>query len=151
MFIVNEAHFFDSEKIIDFQVLMAKETEDIDLTRQVVERGVKAVFDDPQKGKYYIAKINDDVIASLLTTFEWSDWRNGFVYWIQSVYVLPEYRQQGVFKKMYKHIQNQIVNSPNLIGIRLYVDSDNNPAQEVYTKLNMDGHHYRLFEWMKDS
>ncbi|MDX2445121.1 MAG: GNAT family N-acetyltransferase [Bacteroidales bacterium] len=146
---VAEAYPNNQSRIVDFQVAMAKETEGIDLDRHVVEKGVKAVFDDPSKGKYYTATIKDKVAASLLTTFEWSDWRNGEVYWIQSVYVLPEFRKQGVYKMMYKYIQDQIAELPNIMGIRLYVDSDNKPAQTVYAKLNMDGNHYRLFEWMK--
>ncbi len=149
MIVVTEANSRIQANIVDFQLAMAKETEGIDLDRHVVEKGVKAVFDDPSKGKYYIATINDKVAASLLTTFEWSDWRNGEVYWIQSVYVLPEFRKQGVYKMMYKYIQDQIAELPNIMGIRLYVDSDNKPAQTVYAKLNMDGNHYRLFEWMK--
>ncbi len=149
MIVVTEAYPNNQSRIVDFQLAMAKETEGIDLDRHVVEKGVKAVFDDPSKGKYYIATINDKVAASLLTTFEWSDWRNGEVYWIQSVYVLPEFRKQGVYKMMYKYIQDQIAELPNIMGIRLYVDSDNKPAQTVYAKLNMDGNHYRLFEWMK--
>lgn len=149
MIVVTEANSGIQANIVDFQVAMAKETEGIELDRHVVEKGVKAVFDDSSKGKYYIATINDKVAASLLTTFEWSDWRNGEVYWIQSVYVLPEFRKQGVYKMMYKYIQDQIAELPNIMGIRLYVDSDNKPAQTVYAKLNMDGNHYRLFEWMK--
>lgn len=149
MISVLEAHSEDQAKIVDFQIAMAKETEGIDLERSVVGKGVKAVFEDSQKGKYYIAQVEGEVVASLLTTFEWSDWRNGFVYWIQSVYVAPEFRKKGVYKLMYKHIQDQVVSTPGVNGIRLYVDANNNPAQNVYTKLGMDGDHYRLFEWMK--
>ena len=149
MISVIEAHFEDQAKIVDFQIAMAKETEGIDLERSIVKKGVQAVFEDDQKGKYYIAKVEEEVVASLLTTFEWSDWRNGFVYWIQSVYVTPEFRKKGVYKLMYRHIQDQVVNSQEVNGIRLYVDAENLPAQKVYTKLGMDGTHYRLFEWMK--
>ena len=113
MIVVTEAYPNNQSRIVDFQLAMAKETEGIDLDRHVVEKGVKAVFDDPSKGKYYIATINDKVAASLLTTFEWSDRRNGEVYWIQSVYVLPEFRKQGVYKMMYKYIQDQIAELPN--------------------------------------
>lgn len=149
MISVIEAHSEDQAKIVDFQIAMAKETEGIDLERSIVKKGVQAVFEDDQKGKYYIAKVEEEVVASLLTTFEWSDWRNGFVYWIQSVYVTPEFRKKGVYKLMYRHIQDQVVNSQEVNGIRLYVDAENLPAQKVYTKLGMDGTHYRLFEWMK--
>ena len=84
-----------------------------------------------------------------MITYEWSDWRNGNVYWIQSVYVLPEYRGKGVFKEMYLHIKLSVKETPGLSGIRLYVDKHNHRAQKVYNKIGMDGSHYQLFEWMK--
>ncbi len=152
MISVREAQISDLSCIVDFQMAMAKETEDLDLDRKVVAKGVKAVLRDPGKGKYFIAVAqNNKVIASLLITFEWSDWRNGNVFWIHSVYVLKEYRKQGVYKKMYRKIQELVLNSQDLLGIRLYVDSKNLPAQRVYEKLDMDGQHYRLFEWIKPS
>ncbi len=149
MIIVEEAITKHAGGIVEFQMAMALETENLRLDRNLVEKGVKAVFDDVAKGKYYVAQDDDKLIASLMITYEWSDWRNGNVYWIQSVYVLPEYRGKGVFKEMYLHIKDSVKNTPGLSGIRLYVDKNNHRAQKVYNKIGMDGSHYQLFEWIK--
>lgn len=139
----------DSGSIVDFQIRMAKETEQIDLEREIVKKGVDAVFKDPTKGIYFIAESDNRVIASLMITFEWSDWRNGNVYWIQSVYVLPEFRKHGVFKSIYQHVKDIVKNDKNVTGLRLYVDKTNVNARKVYEALGMDDEHYQLFEWMK--
>ena len=146
---VKEALEVHARGIVEFQIAMAMETENIQLDRNRVKKGVDAVFQDVTRGKYYVALDGDKLIASLMITYEWSDWRNGNVYWIQSVYVLSEYRGKGVFKKMYSHIKDSVKNTPGLSGIRLYVDKSNHRAQKVYNKIGMDGSHYQLFEWMK--
>ncbi|HKJ41016.1 MAG TPA: GNAT family N-acetyltransferase [Sunxiuqinia sp.] len=148
--IVREATPTDAGAIAEFQLQMALETENLQLDKPTVDLGVQAVFNDQSKGTYYVAEKNDQVIASLLTTFEWSDWRNGTVLWIQSVFVLPEFRGNGVYKKMYQHIQHCVEQDDRLKGIRLYVDQTNVRAQKVYSKLNMSAEHYQLFEWLKD-
>ncbi len=135
--------------IAGFQQKMALETENYHLDTKIVTNGVLAVFDDTNKGKYYIVEEDGKVIASLLTTYEWSDWRNSKVIWIQSVYVLPEYRKKGVFKLMYSEIKKIVKSSLEFSGIRLYVDKTNLNAQKVYTKIGMQGEHYRLFEDME--
>ena len=132
--------------IVDFQIAMASETENLSLDIQTVTQGVKAVFENPEKGKYYVAEENGTVTASMLTTFEWSDWRNKTVSWIQSVYVRPEHRKKGLFKLMYKHIKDKIAKKTEFSGIRLYVDKTNINAQKVYEKVGMNGNHYQLFE-----
>jgi ribosomal protein S18 acetylase RimI-like enzyme len=134
--------------IVSFQIAMALETEGINLDEAVITSGVKAVFDDLSKGVYFIVKDGDKAIASNLITYEWSDWRNRNIWWIQSVYVRPEYRKQGVFKTLYNHLKEQ-VELNNIGGLRLYVDKTNTRANEVYTRLGMDGEHYDYFEWMK--
>ncbi|NOZ33732.1 MAG: GNAT family N-acetyltransferase [Chlorobi bacterium] len=134
--------------IAGFQEKMAWETEHFKLNTDTVLKGVKAVFEDSSKGKYYIIEEDGKIIASLLTTYEWSDWRNNFVIWIQSVYVLPEYRKKGIFNLMYSEIKKVVKNNPNYSGIRLYVDKTNMNAQKVYTKIGMQGEHYSLFEEM---
>ncbi len=149
MIIVKEATPANAEEIAGFQLAMARETENLKLNREVVKSGVDAVFKDNAKGRYFVALNEDKVIASLMITYEWSDWRNGNVYWIQSVYVLPEYRGKGVFKKMYLHIKDLVLKDPSLTGVRLYVDKTNHRAQKVYEKIGMNGSHYQLFEWMK--
>ncbi|MFK5857245.1 MAG: GNAT family N-acetyltransferase [Bacteroidota bacterium] len=140
---------FDVPVISKFQIEMAKETENYDLDKDTVDKGVISVFRDPQKGKYYIATDEDKIIASLLITHEWSDWRNSWVYWIQSVYVITEKRGQGVFKMMYNHILEYVKNNNEVAGLRLYVDIKNTAARNVYGKIGMNGDHYQVFEWMK--
>lgn len=144
-----EAHVGDRAAIIDFQVAMALETEGVALDRPTVTRGVEAVFRDPSKGRYYVGVSGDDVVASLLITYEWSDWRDGLVWWIQSVYVVPQVRGQRVYAGLYAHIRELASADDHIKGIRLYVDERNTRAQSVYTRLGMTGEHYRVFEWMK--
>ena len=138
-----------ADLIADFQIQMAKETENLILDFNVVNKGVKTVFNDKSKGCYYVAMLEDKVIASLLITFEWSDWRNGFVWWIQSVFVLPQYRGQKVFNKLYHYLKSKVESNDEISGLRLYVDKSNIAAQKVYEKMDMNGNHYQLFEWMK--
>jgi len=137
----------DANAIVDFQQAMARETEEVALDRDVVTRGVQAVFDDPSRGRYFVAVAGGRVVASLLITYEWSDWRNGVVWWIQSVYVVPEFRKRGVYAGLYEHVKQTA--DASVKGIRLYVDRRNTPAQEVYRRLGMNGEHYLVFEWMK--
>jgi GNAT superfamily N-acetyltransferase len=147
--IIRQANETDSASIVEFQLAMAWETEQLQLHEPTVIKGVAAVFADQGKGIYYVAELNGTVVGSLLTTFEWSDWRNGTVLWIQSVYVRPEYRKRSIFSHLYKHIQSLVVTNPDLRGIRLYADKTNIPAHGVYEHLGMTAEHYQMFEWMK--
>lgn len=147
--IIRQAKESDSASIVNFQLAMAMETEQLQLHQPTVEKGVAAVFADSSKGIYYVAESENMVVGSLLTTFEWSDWRNGTVLWVQSVYVLPEFRSKGIFSKLYKHIQALVLSSADLHGIRLYADLSNISAQGVYEHLGMTAEHYRMYEWMK--
>ena len=149
MIIVRPAVFDDAIAIIDFQLKMAMETESLELDHHTVTQGVHKVFEDPNKGSYYVAVDSGNVIGSLMTTYEWSDWRCGTVIWIQSVYIMSNYRGQGVYKKLYEYIQQLITPESGYRGIRLYVDKTNQPAQRVYEKLGMNGEHYQVYEWMK--
>jgi len=147
--IIRDATPNDLPAIIDFQLRMAIETENLKLDIATLTRGAKEVFNDPSKGKYYVAKQNGKVIGCLMTTFEWSEWRNGNVLWIQSVYIDEKFRGQGVFRKLYAHLQTLVNRDPSLKGIRLYVDKKNDEAQRVYRKMGMNGDHYLVYEWMK--
>jgi GNAT superfamily N-acetyltransferase len=139
----------DKAAIAEFQVAMALETENLTLDKEVVILGVEAVFEDSSKGAYFVAESEGQVIGSLLTTYEWSDWRNGQVLWIQSVFVTKEFRGRGVFKMLYEFIKSKVQEEKNgYRGIRLYVDKTNKSAQRVYEKLGMENHHYETFEWM---
>ena len=139
----------DIEVIVEFQEKMALETEGIILDKGIVIDGVTSVIRDPQKGRYYVAIQDEIIVACLLITHEWSDWRNSWMYWIQSVYVLPNKRGGGIFKQMYNYIAEIVKNSTEVSGIRLYVDVRNTNAQNVYNKIGMNGDHYRMYEWMK--
>lgn len=147
--IFRPARIEDASPIAEFQIAMATETEDLQLDRDTCQRGVTAVFENPAHGRYFVAEKDGAVIASLLITYEWSDWRNGLVWWIQSVYVVPAERGRGVFAGLYGYLRDQAIADPNLRGIRLYADRRNTRAHQVYTRLGMDGGHYLVFEWMK--
>ena len=139
----------DAAAIIDFQLAMARETEELELDREVLTRGVAAVFADASLGRYFVAESAGQVVGSLMITYEWSDWRNGNVWWIQSVYVVPAHRRRGIYAGLYEHVRAMVEQQPAIRGIRLYVDNCNRAAQEVYARLGMEGEHYRVFEWMK--
>ena len=140
----------DASNIIDFQIRMAKETEDFALDRPTVEKGVHAVFDDQHKGAYWIAESDNEVVGCLLTVPEWSDWRNGTVLWIHSVYVIPRARRRGIFRMMYETLKTTVEQSADLRGLRLYVERENERAQKTYNAMGMDGNHYKMFEWMRE-
>lgn len=135
--------------IVEFQLKMALETESLELDKSILKKGVNAVFDNPKLAQYYVAQEEGKVVASLMITYEWSDWRNSMVWWIQSVYVIPEYRRKGIFSKFYQFIKEKVEKLEEVGGIRLYVDKTNLPAQKTYHAIGMNGEHYQLFEWMK--
>jgi GNAT superfamily N-acetyltransferase len=107
------------------------------------------VFDHPGKGFYLIAESEGESAGCMMLTPEWSDWRNGKFLWIQSLYVEPRFRQKGIFKAMYRHVQMIVAGSDEWMGLRLYVVRNNLKAMEAYSKVGMDGDHYRMFEWVK--
>jgi ribosomal protein S18 acetylase RimI-like enzyme len=146
---VAKATIHDAPQITRFQLAMALETENIKLDPEITSEGVLAVFRDPSKGTYYKALAGDLLAASMLTTPEWSDWRNRTILWIQSVYVMPEFRCKGLFKALYENLKQEISIDDEIGGIRLYVDRTNHRAQEVYNRMGMNGEHYKVFEWMK--
>lgn len=146
---IRKATTEDASVIIDFQKKMAWETEQMILVPEIIFDGVNAVFADSSRGQYWVAENDGKVIASLLITYEWSDWRNSNVWWFQSVYVLPEYRRTGIFKSMYRHIKEEAYKS-GIAGLRLYVEMNNTGAQNTYEVLGMKSQHYKMYEWMKD-
>ncbi len=146
---IRPANIEDAETIADFQIEMAYETENILLDKDTITTGVNAVFYDPKKGKYFVAESDGDIIASLLITPEWSDWRNKWIWWIQSVFVVPSFRGKKVFKKMYEYVKALVAEDHEAAGLRLYVDTNNKTARSVYKALGMNGEHYQMFEWMK--
>ena len=147
---IREGQIEDRDLIARFQVEMAWETECYKLDYDIVIKGVEAVLKNSAYGVYYVAIIDNQVVGSLLTTYEWSDWRNGTVLWIQSVFIDPNFRKSGVYNQLYSYIRKMVDADGSLKGIRLYVDETNGRAREVYRRLGMNGEHYRVFEWMKE-
>ena len=148
--VIEEARIGDLNTLVEFQLKMAMETEELKLDREILCRGVKAVYEDPAKARYFVARIDERVVGMLMITLEWSDWRNGWVWWIQSVYVEQEFRKDGIFRSLYTYIRNVVENSDSIRGLRLYVDKRNIKAQKVYNALGMTGEHYTTYEWMKN-
>jgi ribosomal protein S18 acetylase RimI-like enzyme len=128
----------DVPVIAEYNRRLARETEHTELDPATVTAGVAAALSDSQgKGPYHLACDGDDVVGQMQVTFEWSDWRNGWFWWVQSVYVRSDYRGRGVFRMLYENVRNQAQQAGSVIGIRLYVERDNRPAQETYRRLGM--------------
>ena len=136
----------DAAVIAGFNAAMADETEHLSLEREILRKGVEALLADPSKGYYYVAERDGKIAGQLMITFEWSDWRNADFWWIQSVYVLPEFRTQGIFRALYHHIETLARKRGNVCGLRLYVDENNGRAQKTYESLGMKRSHYRMME-----
>jgi ribosomal protein S18 acetylase RimI-like enzyme len=139
----------DAPTLIDFQLRLARESEGLALDPEVLRRGVLGVFEDPVRGRYWVAEAAGRMVGGLLATREWSDWRAGTVVWVQSVYVVPEARRRGIYRRLYERLRREVEASPDLKGIRLYVDKTNTPAQRAYERLGMTRDHYDLYEWLK--
>lgn len=153
----------DTERIAAFQQAMALETEGKTLDPETLRQGIAAVFQDPRKGFYIVAAASVDagggaddahaqaveaqqVVGSLLITYEWSDWRNATFWWIQSVYVHPDWRRRGVYRSMYAYVLDAVNARKDICGIRLYVERANAVAQQTYANLGMRKSHYDLYE-----
>ena len=137
----------DAKIIAEFNFAMAKETEHFELDRKRLLRGVASLLKDASNGFYILAEVDRKIVGQLMITYEWSDWRNRTVWWIQSVYVSPAARQHGVFRALYAHVRAE-AKAAGAGGLRLYVDNTNTRAQQVYAALGMTGDHYRVFEDM---
>lgn len=152
-FNIRRAHIADAKLISDWNRAMAQETENLNLPEATILRGVQRLMAKPEYGFYLIAEATTHspgtVAGTLMVTTEWSDWRDGLFWWIQSVYVAPEFRRQGVYRKMYDHIRTEALQHPDVRGFRLYVEKDNRTAQDTYNALGMHETDYRLFEEMK--
>ena len=125
---------------------MAFETEHKQLDAAVVTRGIQRAFDDPSKGRYFIAEIDGRPAGTLMFTLEWSDWRDGWWWWIQSVYVDPDFRRRGVYRALYAHVLELAQADPEVRGLRLYVEQDNTNARRTYEFLGMQHPGYAMYE-----
>jgi GNAT superfamily N-acetyltransferase len=135
----------DTPFLVDCNAAMALETERKVLDRDVLARGTRAVFDDAHHGFYLIAEREGERAGCLLITFEWSDWRDGDWWWIQSVYVVPAARRQGVFRALYADVERRARATPRVIGLRLYVERENRRAQQTYRSLGMEPESYEMY------
>ena len=138
----------DADTLIRFNRAMAHETEMMELPLHTVTAGVQSLIKHTEYGFYTVAEIDGRLVGSLMVTTEWSDWRNKFFWWIQSVYVDPEYRRKGIYKRLYDHIKEMAVNQGNVCGFRLYVERENTVAQKTYASLGMKETYYRMYEEM---
>ena len=144
--VVRNATRDDLNTLVKYNAAMAKETEGKTLDLELLSKGVSAVLDQDSLGFYLIAEVEGRSAGQLLITTEWSDWRNGYFWWIQSVYVDAEYRRQGVYRTLNSHVHSEARRRGDVCGIRLYVERNNHVAQQVYSSLDMHRSHYDLFE-----
>jgi len=143
---IRQATMKDTDVIVRFNVLMAKETESIPLDGNRLRKGVEAILSDPLKGIYFVAEQNGAVVGQLMITYEWSDWRNGNFWWIQSVYVDATARGSGVFTALFKHVHQLASSRNDVCGLRLYVEANNSKARQTYERLGMKKSHYEMYE-----
>lgn len=143
---IRDAQPGDEALIADFNSRMALETEGRELEAERIGHGVGALLTDPAKGRYWLAIVDDVVVGQLMITYEWSDWRNGMLWWIQSVYIHPDFRRQGVFSSLYNYVKSLANADDEVCGIRLYVEDSNTRAQETYLALGMRKPGYQVLE-----
>ena len=144
--VVRKATQADLNTLVTFNAAMAMETEGKTLDLDMLKKGVSAVLGQDGLGFYLIAEVDGRPVGQLMITTEWSDWRNGYFWWIQSVYVDAEYRRQGVYRALDSHVHAEARRKENVCGLRLYVERNNHVAQQVYSSLDMHRSHYDLFE-----
>jgi GNAT superfamily N-acetyltransferase len=145
-FRIRKAEMQDAPTLAEFNRLMAKETENKELDLDTVTRGVKAVIKDPHKGFFLVATIKGEIVGQLMVTNEWSDWRNQYFLWIQSVYVKESHRKQGVYAALYHYLKEVATDRKDVAGIRLYVEKFNESAQRTYERLGMQDPGYKMYE-----
>ena len=144
--VVRKAREQDIPSLADFNIAMAQETEHKILSPTKVKAGMRAVIRHPDHGFYLVAELNGQAVGSLLVTREWSDWRNGVFWWIQSVYVPPQLRKRGIYRALYDAVKAHAKSNPEVCGFRLYVAKSNRTAMAVYSKLGMTETEYRIYE-----
>jgi GNAT superfamily N-acetyltransferase len=138
----------DAELVARWNMLLAEESEDKTLAAAVLTEGVRKVLADQAKGRYFFATDGGQPIGQTMVTYEWSDWRNGWIWWIQSVYVVPEYRRRGVYRALHEHIASVARASGEVVGLRLYVEQSNTVAREVYRSCGLQPAGYLVYEHM---
>ncbi|GAC20125.1 GNAT family N-acetyltransferase [Paraglaciecola arctica] len=143
---IRVANNSDVSSLVKFNQLMAWETEQKKLDQAILFKGVSALVADDNKGFYLVAEQNDEVVGSLMVTTEWSDWRNGVFWWVQSVYITVDFRRQGIYAQLYAQVKALAEQQQNVCGFRLYVEKENIIAQKTYESLGMQPTHYLMYE-----
>ena len=147
---IRKAQPGDAATIAGNNSLMAEETEGQTLDPDLIGPGVDALLADPAKGRYWVAETAGQIVGQLMVTYEWSDWRNGMLWWIQSVYISPDFRRQGVFSALYHHVESLAAAEPDVCGLRLYVEDNNHRAQRTYEALGMVKPRYVVMQSLFD-
>ncbi len=145
---IRKAEFRDVETIAKFNTLNAKETEGMELEPETALKGAKAIIKDPHKGFYLVAETKGEIVGQLMVTYEWSDWRNKYFFWIQSVYVREDYRKKGIFSALFHHLKDLARYKKNVAGLRLYAEKSNEIAREVYEEIGMIIPPYDMYEML---
>jgi len=143
---VRPAKSTDTPKIAEFNCRLASESEDKSLDQDRVTAGVTALFESPERGQYFVAEVDGSVVGQLLITYEWSDWRNGMFWWIQSVYVIAKHRRSGLFSSLYQTVLERAKRDPSVCGLRLYVEQQNKGARDIYLSRGMSMAGYEVME-----
>jgi GNAT superfamily N-acetyltransferase len=143
---IRKARLADAPVIAEFNARMAWETEHRRLNPDRVNRGVAGLLKDNNKGIYFVAEVGRRIVGQLLITYEWSDWREGTFWWIQSVYVTPEHRRRGIFRALFRHVHQMAKSRANVCGLRLYMHAKNRRARYAYESLGMKHSGYEVFE-----
>lgn len=143
---VREATPADRDFLVDCASAMALETEHKELDLPTLRAGVTALLDDATRGRVLVAEVGGAPAATLMLTYEWSDWRNGFFWWIQSVYVVPAQRRRGLYRLLHEHVRELAARTDGVYGLRLYVERDNANAQQTYRRMGMEETAYRIYE-----
>ncbi|MGI2257930.1 GNAT family N-acetyltransferase [Shewanella sp. GXUN23E] len=143
---IRQAHPDDWQSLVEFNQAMAMETEGLTLNRDTLTLGVTTLLNHPEKGFYLVADIEGQLAGSLMVTFEWSDWRAKDYYWIQSVYIKPEFRRQGIYRQLYTEVKRIAEANGGAASFRLYVEQENTRAQQTYSSLGMEQSYYLMYE-----
>lgn len=146
---IRKATLNDLKYLVEFNLNLALETENIKLSLEELEKGIEKVLKGEIQGKYFVCEIDGEVVGQMMLLYEWSDWRNGEFIWIQSVYVHKNYRKHGVFKALFKNVKSICDSDSKYVGLRLYVEKNNNRAKKVYEAMGMYENQYDMYEYSK--
>ena len=145
---IRDAGLSDAETVVDFNRRLARETENKELSLDDLIPGVRQALQQPDQCRYFVACLDGRIVGQIMLTYEWSDWRNGQIWWIQSVYVPAEYRRLGVFRALYQHVEQLARSTPGVVGLRLYVERHNAAALDVYRRMGLGDAGYVVLEKM---